>query len=63
MIQVFAARVRKGKKNLIDEKCQLCKSFLDVLKDSFISNGQNFVLFWERFLIHYNLHRLLVVGE
>jgi hypothetical protein len=41
-------KTKKGKNFVVNEERQLCCSFLHVLQDPMIGNGQKFAMFWNR---------------
>ena len=57
------AKVRKGKIFFADEEQQLCWSFMYILHDPRIGNGQQAVAFWERVCKHYHENRPLGTPE
>jgi hypothetical protein len=50
---------KKGKNFVVDEERQLCCSFLHVLQDPMMEDGQKFTTFWDRVQNHFNESRLV----
>jgi len=52
-----AFTLKEGKNFVIEEKCQLCVSFLHINQDPKIRNGQKSNTFWDRVSKDYNKNK------
>jgi len=56
-------KARKGKKIVVKEEKQVCRSILHVSQDLITRNGQKNQAFWEWITMHYNNNRPALCKE